>query len=62
MDVTDIFHFFRFGEGEGGVRGAGRGGGGGIGFFIENPRRGGGLQQERPGRCLRRIGEFGGGG
>ena len=36
-------------------------------FFIENPRRGGGLFSrtggaEGPGECLRQIGEFWGGG
>ena len=45
-DVSDIFNFFRLGEGEGGVRGRREGGGQ---FFIENPRRGGGsLQEEGP--------------
>ena len=34
--------------------------GGGVDFFVEKPRRGGGA--EGPGVCLRRIGEFGGGG
>ena len=61
VDVSDIFYFFLLGEGEGRVRGAGRGG---RLIFIENPRRGvlqrGGA--EAPGGCLRRIGEFGGGG
>ena len=43
VDVSDIyFLFFWLGEGEGGVRGVG-GGGGSI--FIENPRRGGVLQE-----------------
>ena len=37
---------------------------GGDRFFIEKPRRGGGRPggAERPGGCLRRIGEFLGGG
>ena len=53
----DIFYFFLLGEGEGGVRGARRGAGS---VFIENPTRGwGGFQEEEgPGGCLRRIGDF----
>ena len=57
------FLFFLLGEGEGGVRGAGREGGS---VFIENPGGGGwGFQDGRgrgAGRCLWRVGEFGGGG
>ena len=61
VDVPDIFYFFLLGEGEGGVRGARKGGG--DPFFIEHPRRGGvPAGAEGPGGCLRRIGEFGGGG
>ena len=58
VDVLDIFYFFLFGEGEGpGV------GGGEIGFFIENPRRGGVSRRGR-GRGAGRVelGEFFGGG
>ena len=52
------------------ARGGGRGsprppGGGGGRFFIENPRGGGcpgGEGAEGPGGCLRRIGDFSGGG
>ena len=54
-----IFLFF-FGSGRGGgvSEAAGRGG---VGrFFIECPTRGGG--GEGPGGCLRRIGDFFGGG
>ena len=51
VDVSDIFYFFLLGEGEGRVRGAGRGGGL---IFIENPRRGGGLQEGR-GRGAGRV-------
>ena len=59
VDVSDIFYFFCSGEG----KGAGRGGEGR--FFIENPRRGGGLPGgwrrgggggEVPGGCLRGMG------
>ena len=61
VDVSDIFYFFLLGEGEGGVRGARRGVGS---VFIENPTRGwGGFQEkEGPRGCLRRIGDFFGGG
>ena len=45
MDVSDIFYFFSARGGERGVRGAGAG----DLFFIENPRRGGVLQEGRPG-------------
>ena len=42
VDVADIFYFLRLGGGGGGgVRGATKGAGGR--FFIENPRRGGGV-------------------
>ena len=48
MDVS-IFFIFSGREGEGGVRGAGSGGGSGS-LFIENPRRGAGVQEgEGPG-------------
>ena len=60
MDVSDIFYFCLFGEGEGGVRGARKGG---DRFFIENPRR-----EEFPGEGPRgwegvcnELGNFGGG-
>ena len=62
-DVSDIFYFFCSGRRKGGSEAAGRGGGD---FFIENPREGGGLQErdgaEGPKGCLRRIGDWGGGG
>ena len=60
-DVSDIFYFFLFGEGEGGVRGR-RGGEGGR-FLLKIP--GGGVSRrgaEWPGGCLRQLGIFGGGG
>ena len=58
VGVSDIFYFFLFGGGEGGVRGAGRT------ISFENPRRGGLLAGGRgggegPGGCLREI--WGGG-
>ena len=60
----DIFYFFLLGGGGRGVRGARRGGG--IGFLLNIPPRGGGGcfpgGAEGPGGCLRRIGEFWGGG
>ena len=57
MDVSDILYFFLLGEGEGGVRGAR------SCFLLTIPRGGGGFQEgEGPGGCLRRIGEFWGGG
>ena len=65
MDVSDISYFFLLGEGEGGARGTG--GGRGIGFFVENPRKGGGVLQEgeglrgREGVCSE-LGNWGGGG
>ena len=40
MDVSDIFNFFF--SAWGGEGGLPRGGREGVGFFIENPRRGGG--------------------
>ena len=56
------FLFFLLGEGEGGVRGARRGVGG-IGSLLKIPGGGGVFQeQEGPGGCLRRIGDFWGGG
>ena len=63
MDISDIFYFFRSGRGEG--ESEAPGGGGGDRFFIENSQergvsRTGGA--EGPGGCLRRIGEFLGGG
>ena len=55
MDVLDIFNFF---SARGGRRGSPRRRAGWEDrFFIENPRR-----AEGPGGCLRRIGEFFGGG
>ena len=50
-DVSDIFSFFLLGGGEGGVRGA-RKGQGSV-FFIENPRGGGILNNERGGGAVR---------
>ena len=41
MDVSDIFYFFRSGEGKDESEAPGRGGGGR--FLIENPKKGGGL-------------------
>ena len=58
--VSDIFVFFCSGSGKGESEAPGRGGGRFFFFFIENPRRTVGA--EGPGGCLRRIGEFGGGG
>ena len=59
-----IFFFFfsaRVRDGEGGVRGAGEGG---AGFLLKIPS--GGVSRtggaEEPGGCLRRIGDFRGGG
>ena len=60
-DVSDIFYFFLCsGTGKGESEGAGREGR----FFIENPTRGGGSLggAEGSGGCLRRIGDFLGGG
>ena len=62
-DVSDIFYFFS-------ARGGGRGsprppGGGGVDFLLKIPEGGGspgGEGAEGPGGCLRRIGDFGGGG
>ena len=55
--------FFLLGEGEGGVRGAEKGE---DDFLLKIPGEGGGSPggggAEGPGGCLRRIGEFGGGG
>ena len=63
MDVSDIFYFFLFGEGEGGVRGER---GWGVDFFIANPRRRVSRRERGrgAGRVSGRIGEFqiGGGG
>ena len=64
MDVSDIFYFFWSGRGKGESEALG---GGGVGFFIENPKGGGGVSRrgaEGPGGCVRRIGDFfwGGGG
>ena len=63
--VSDIFHiFFCWGEGKGESEALG---GGGERFFIENPRRGGGVSRagrgggEGPGGCLRGIRGGGGG-
>ena len=67
---TGYFYFVLVGEGEGGVRHARREGGGSF-FFLESPRTGwcsvvfgvpGGGEAEGLGGCLRRIGEFFGGG
>ena len=57
-----FFFFFLLGEGEGGARGPG--GGGRYRFFIENPRRGGGLQDGGRGaeRVCGELGNFFGGG
>ena len=64
MNVSDIFFIFSArGRGRGSLRR--REGGGGFGLFIENPRRGGvssGRGAEGPGRFMRQIGAFGGGG
>ena len=60
MDVSDFFFFFCSGRGKGESEAPG-----GVGdrFFIENPRRGGRPGgAEGPEGCLRRIGEFWGGG
>ena len=61
MDVSDIFYFFRTGEGKEESEAPGRGGGA---VFIENPKRGGGLQGGR-GRGASGLGgvcgEWGGG-
>ena len=61
VDVSDSFFFFLLGEGEGGV-GARRGGG--FDFLLKIPGGGfsGGRGAEGPGGCLRRIGDFWGGG
>ena len=61
VDVLDIFYFFCSGRGKGESEASG---GGGFDFYWRSqeggsPRGGGG---EGPGGCLRRIGEFGGGG
>ena len=44
VDVSEIFYFF---SAQGGGRGSPRheGRGGGVGFFIENPRKGGGFEE-----------------
>ena len=57
-----IFFIYFFARG-GGIGESEAPGGRGV-FFIENPRRGGEEEggAEGPGGCLRRIGEFGGGG
>ena len=64
VDVSDIFYFFPLGEGEGESEAPGRGGGGR--FLLKFPGVGGrslgGGGAEGRGRCLRRIGEFFGGG
>ena len=63
VDVSDIFYFFCLGGGKGECEASG--GGGGFDFCWKSqegggfPGRGG---AEGPGGCLRRIGEFGGGG
>ena len=62
MDVSDIFYFFLFGEGEGGSEAPS--GGGSVFYFKSQegggfPGRGG---AEGPGGCLRQIGAFFGGG
>ena len=57
------YFLFLFCSGRG--KGSPRPAGGGGRFFIENPRRGGsrrGRGAAGPGGCLRRIGDFGGGG
>ena len=59
--VPDIFYFFSARGGGRGVRGLG---GGGVDFYWKSQEEGGVLQErEGPrGRCLWRVGEFGGGG
>ena len=53
VDVSDIFYFFLFGGGEGGVQGDSEGG---VSVFIENPRRGGGgLPGRAGGEWARRV-------
>ena len=63
VDISDIFNFFvsARGGGRGSLR---RSGGGEVDFLLKIPERGspGGRGAERPGGCLRRIGEFGEGG
>ena len=60
MDVSDFFSLL--GGGEGRVRGAREGGGGGGLVFIENPKGGGRVLQERGaeglGECLWGIWEI----
>ena len=60
VDVSDFFFFFPLGDGEGGVRGERRGGG--LVFYWKSQEGGGFQEGEGPRGCLRRIGEFLGGG
>ena len=65
VDVSDLFYFYFFCSGDwpGGVQGDREGGGGR--FFVENPRREGGVSQDGGGGRGGREGvcrEFGAGG
>ena len=61
QDVSNIFYFF---SARGGERGSPRRQEGGVDFLLKIPGGGspGGRGAEGPGGCLRRIGDFGGGG